>query len=70
MMMIVMIVKVVKVVRVIVMIEMIVSYLPSVGELKHGLRLLPEGVLEDDDGVLAGGAFWKHNSLNSANIHH
>ena len=56
MMTIVMIVKVVKVVLVMVMmIEMIVSYLPSVGELKHGLRLLPEGVLEDDDGVLAGG---------------
>ena len=59
MMMIVMIVKVVKVVRVmvimIVVVVMIVSYLPSVGELKHGLCLLPEGVLENDDGVLAGG---------------
>ena len=37
------------------MIVMIVSYLPSVGEQVLGLRLLPEGVLEDDDGVLAGG---------------
>ena len=53
MMVIVMIVKVVRVM--VMMIVMIVSYLPCVGELKHGLRLLPEGVLEDDDGVLAGG---------------
>ena len=29
------------------------AHLPSVGELQHGLGLLLEGVLEDDDGVLA-----------------